>query len=819
MWFSKIINITLYLFGALAVLMGGVLIWAYQYRDEAFQYILKQANENINGQLTAGDFGFTPFANGVGVSFSLFDVHLQDTAYARHRTELLSLRQLTVQIDAKSLFKKEFQVKSVRLKEGKIAVFVDKDGYTNLSIFQAQDTLSVKRQKRDPAALNKLLGNLQNVNLTNVGFTLENSRKNQRIALKAEDLTNYIHLRDTLWEMELKGRVYFDGLAFNKKRGAFLYHKPAELDMNMTFSAQTSFLRVFSSKVKVYEDTFELKGSFDLAPKGHARLEIRTDTIHAARALTIVPGRLADTISRFRILPVVTATVRMDAPLFQQTEPTVVIDFQTKAFNYESPIGPLLNVLATGHFTNQANPALPAGNPNSRLLAEHVTGAFYGTVPLNTFFTVTDFDDPFLSMEGNFKADLTNLNTLFDENHFKLNAGKATVSYCYTGRMNPIFNEKTNGLNGKLDGHAKLENAAFSYIPQKMNFNRLYSSIRFNEKTVDVSYLHFNHRRNKIRISGKVAGLLPYAFNSSEKVEGYIAVYTPDLGLDWIREYNKPSSLKNEKFFTKLIAKIASQLELKAILMAKKVHYRKFEATNVKGRVYFSERKVKCENVKMQAFGGNFLVTGGIDNFDQPMHRLYAKGKVDHADVQKVFYAFENFGQTTISDRNLSGEISTDFSYSSQLTSAFKFVPTSMKGRLAFVLTNGELNHFEPIKRIQRIFFRRRDFDNVRFENIQNQFVLQGEELNMEQMKVASSVLTFFVGGTYSFRDKTDLLVQVPLSNLKRDVNDTVTHTLDGNNLVIRALDENGEMKLKYQLDWRKKMRRGYRPDPAIFNR
>ncbi len=814
---SKTTQIILSLIGALAVLVGGLLTWAYQYRDDAFQYILKEANQNMNGRLTARDFGFTPFANGVGFSFSLFDVHLQDTAYANHRTELLFIQQLTIQVDVKSLFKKEFQIKSVCLKEGKINILVDKEGYSNLSVFRPRDSLSVAK-KTDPASLNKVIGNLKDVCFKNVSFSLENIRKDQHIALKAEDLTNYVNRRDTLWELELKGKVYFDEMAFNKKRGAFLSHKPTKLDMNMTFSSQTSFLRIFPSKVKVYNDTFEMKGSFDFAPQGHARLEIKTDTIHATRALAIIPKRLADTISRFNILPVLTATVRLDAPLFERENPTVSIDFQTKTFNYESPMGAILNVVATAHFTNQANPALPASDQNSRLIAKHVTGLLYGNIHLNTFFTVTDFETPFLSMEGNFKADLPQLNSLFDEHYFKLNTGKALISYCYTGKMNPIFNEKSNELNGKLDGNAKVENAAFTYFPQRMNFTRMYSSIRFNEKTVDLSYLHFNHRRNKIRISGKVTGLLPYAFNSSDKVNGYIALFTPDLGLDWIRDYNRTLSRKNNKLFTKLIAKIASQLTLKVVVMAKKVHYRKFEATNVKGRIYFSEKSVKCENVKMNAFGGDFQVTGGIEDFDRPVHRLYARGNVNHADVQKVFYAFENFGQTTISDRNLSGKISTDFTYSSQLTTSFKFVPASMRGRLSFELSKGELNHFEPIQRIQRIFFRKRDFENVRFENIKNQFVLQGQELNMEQMKVESSVLTFFVGGTYSFRDKTDLLVQVPLSNLKRSTTDTIMHNLNGNNLVIRALDEKGEIKLKYQLDWRKKLRRPDRPDSSHLN-
>lgn len=75
----------------------------------------------------------------------------------------------------------------------------------------------------------------------------------------------------------------------------------------------------------------------------------------------------------------------------------------------------------------------------------------------------------------------------------------------------------------------------------------------------------------------------------------------------------------------------------------------------------------------------------------------------------------------------------------------------------------------------------------------------------MGQMKVASTVLTFYVGGTYSFRDKTDLLVQIPLTNLKRNRTEAEVESLDGNNLLIRAVDERGSIRLKYDMDWHRK--------------
>jgi hypothetical protein len=250
-------------------------------------------------------------------------------------------------------------------------------------------------------------------------------------------------------------------------------------------------------------------------------------------------------------------------------------------------------------------------------------------------------------------------------------------------RNEKIFNEKENRLNGKLTGRATLQNVAFNYVPQQVNFTRMNSTIRFNEKVVDVSFLHLNHQKNQIRISGKIVGLLPYVFNSSGKVAGDMSIYTPDLGLDWIRNYHTNAEKQSKKRFSDVMEKIFNHLEIKALLVAEKVHYRKFQAEKVKGRVYLSEETVKCENVKMKAFGGDFQVTGGIEQFDRSIHQLSANGKVEHADVQKVFYAFENFGQSTISDHNLSGSLSTTFSYSSQLKSDFSLLPATMNGQLA----------------------------------------------------------------------------------------------------------------------------------------
>lgn len=800
----KLLKISLYIVGVIFILVVAIGGWAYQYREQLFKDILAEVNQNINGRFTAENFHFTPFADGFGFSFTLFNVHLQDSAYTRHHRELLFLQRLTVQIDIQELLKKKFQVRSVGFKNGKVDIFTEASGYSNLSIFRQDSTTSTKKIT-DSAFKQNFLGRLHEVCADNVVFSLQDSVGDKHWAFTLNNLTNYIQLKDTIWHLKLKGSVYFDGLAFNTKRGAFLEKKPTELDLKMSFTPQNSHLQIESSEVRVNQDVFGLKGAFDFVKEGRVQLEISTDTIAALRALTILPKKLAQRIAKHKVLPVLKATVRLNGLLRGGNTPRVEIDLKTHPFKYKSPIGPLSKVTALAHFTNQLDDNQLTGDQNSRITARNVYGLLHGVIPINTSFTITDLNDPQVVMEGDLKADLVRCNSLFDENKIQLKTGKMMVTYSYKGKMAPVFDDRNNRLNGKLIGDLVLENGGFTYVAQGMNFTRMNSAIRFNEKVFDVSFLHLNHQKNQIRISGKITGLLPYVFNSSGKVTGDMSIYTPDLGLDWVRSYHTGVKKQSQKRFTDLLDKIFNHLEIKALLVADKVHYRKFQADKVRGRVYLSEQLVKCDNVKMQAFGGNFQLTGGIEQFDSPVHRLYASGQVSNADVQKVFYAFDNFGQNTISDHNLSGSLSTTFSYSSRLKNDFTILPNTMIGQLSLEISHGELNHFEPLKRIQKILFKRRDFDNVRFENLKNQFVLQGQELNMNQMKVTSSVLTFFVGGTYSFRDKTDLVVQIPLSNLKRNPDEAELQSLEGNNLIIRAIDEKGEIKLKYDMDWRKK--------------
>ncbi|TAF01511.1 MAG: hypothetical protein EAZ80_02635, partial [Runella slithyformis] len=330
--------------------------------------------------------------------------------------------------------------------------------------------------------------------------------------------------------------------------------------------------------------------------------------------------------------------------------------------------------------------------------------------------------------------------------------------------------------------------------------------IEFDENRLRVSFLHLNHQHNLVKMSGKIVGLLPYIFQSNGKVTANWAISTPDLSLDWIQNSKETNPKRRKKrSISALIDNVLARLNCKLTVVAKRVRFRRFRATDVLAKLQLSSSTIELKNGKMNAFGGSFGLSGGVNNLHLPTRQLYASGTIGRAEVKKVFQGFENFSQKTITDHHLSGTLSSAFEFRANTKKDFSIWPNSMTAKVNVVLEKGELTRFEPIKQVQRFLFKRRNFDQIRFATIQNEFNLTGKTLNISKMAVESSVLTMFVEGVYSFENKTDLLVQIPLSNFKRRSADyeLVKHdlrNLKGSNIFLRAIEIDGSMKIKYDL-------------------
>jgi hypothetical protein len=187
-----------------------------------------------------------------------------------------------------------------------------------------------------------------------------------------------------------------------------------------------------------------------------------------------------------------------------------------------------------------------------------------------------------------------------------------------------------------------------------------------------------------------------------------------------------------------------------------------------------------------------------------PVNNFSLNTQVEHVNIKKFFRALENFGQTSITDKNIEGALSAKINVTGAVKDDGKLMPRSIKGTAEFEFSDGALVEFEPFKKISKFVFRKRNLDNVRFGTIKNKFDINGEKITIYPMFIESSVVNMNVEGIYSLGAGTDINVDIPLRNPKKDeliLDEDERHesNMQGLILHLKAIDgDDGKVKIKW---------------------
>ena len=95
-------------------------------------------------------------------------------------------------------------------------------------------------------------------------------------------------------------------------------------------------------------------------------------------------------------------------------------------------------------------------------------------------------------------------------------------------------------------------------------------------------------------------------------------------------------------------------------------------------------------------------------------------------------------------------------------------IGNTLKGEVKLKLKEGHLINYKPIQNISDYVFKNRDFKDVSFSEINETCTIDGFEMQIREMEVASSVLDLYISGTYNFKSESNINLIIPWSNLKK---------------------------------------------------
>jgi len=190
-----------------------------------------------------------------------------------------------------------------------------------------------------------------------------------------------------------------------------------------------------------------------------------------------------------------------------------------------------------------------------------------------------------------------------------------------------------------------------------------------------------------------------------------------------------------------------------------------FKAEKISGMLSYKPGLLNFKSLDLNSLEGKISGNGFI--VQKPDRSFTARGNFEMNDINinSAFRTFNNFGQDFIKAGNISGNLTGSLSLLLPADSMWKIDVKSISAEGKYIISKGALIGFEPVKQLSA-FIELSELENIRFEQLENDFFIKNNSLFIPQMDVRSSAADFSVNGRHGFDNDYEYRVKILLSEI-----------------------------------------------------
>jgi hypothetical protein len=443
---------------------------------------------------------------------------------------------------------------------------------------------------------------------------------------------------------------------------------------------------------------------------------------------------------------------------------------------------------------------------------DSLSALLWGSAPFSAKVQVIGLNRPRFIADVAAELPLLELNRMFPPNQFTFLGGRLKTNFHYEGCPDEQFDMNTNILNAFFQGEAQLISADLNYKPRGFEFRQLDGSFVFDNKGLYLHNIATILNGNHLIAKGTMPNFMPFLLNPGQRLQAELTIESPHFSFDQFKAPQKFASNRKAKAiaptqFTTVVDTALEQIIAKLKIRLDTVSYRQFRGEAINGTLTMRPDYLRFDEVNLDIANGHLALNGQISNLEKHQPEIDIRAKFKQADIQKVFYAFENFGQDQLQAHNIAGTLNADIMFRARGNANYDLLPESKSGSFHLEVMDGELIEFPALQAMSGALFKKRNMDHVRFANLKNTFTLDGQNLKIEYFYVVSNVLDFGLQGVYSIGSDEDtrLLFEVPVSNIFQR-NLEIEHGYQDKGrwkmlpLLLEATKEDDGLELNYRL-------------------
>lgn len=772
-------------------------------KKEVLSTILAQLNKNLNGEITATSMEPTLLKSFPGVSVSLNGVLLRDSLWATHKHDLLKAQDIDVSLNVLSLIVGNININQIAINNANIYIYTDSNGYSNTSIFK-----STKKEKTDKSPSKNSALAIKKIDFNKVSLILDNQKRYKLFNFNIDQIQGRMQYPDSGWTGKIKLKTQVNSFAFNTRKGSFLKDKSLEGTLSAHYSRDQDAVILDPEILNIGNHPFKIGAKIDLGKSAFA-ISIAVDDILFKDVAMLLSPNISSKLLKFGIeKPINIRGNIIDDGSGKYGDPLIKVGITVRDNIISIPAGKLTAANFDGSFTNQDTSGGVIGDENSAIKFHRLTAKYFNAPLKIDSFTVTNLARPIATGLVTSQFPLTNLNNSLGTQDFEFKQGTADLRlYCKADIDNFRFTKPV------VSGSIKIADADILYVPRKLRLVKSALNMNFNQNDLSIQNGHFQLGKSELNVSCFIANFANLYYTAPDKIQVNLKMHSPQLYLNEFLPFlgprtavrKSPSSGNSMKAASKELSNVLEVSKMNINLTVGKAIYDKFLAKNLVADISLRGKGIYFDKISVAHANGTLALTGSI--LQEPASNAFQiNSKISHVSVKDFFYSFDNFGQNSITNKNLKGYLSSLVNISGRISHSGKVLPRSIAGKVVFNLNNAALVNFEPMVKVGKFAFANRNMSNVEIKNLDGTLTIKGDKVEISPMQVNSSVLNFNVKGTYALGNGTEVAMDIPLRNPKGDENLTKQERrearMKGIVLHLKAVDDDkGGIKIRWNKD------------------
>ena len=730
------------------LISAGFIIGIY-YQDDVKQFVITEINKQLINQIIVEpkDIDFTVLKKFPDASIDFKKIKISEVSDKVKKDTLFQAGEISLHFNILDIFNKNYKIKKIEIDNASLKIKIDKHGKDNFHFWKSST---------DTTSANKNLSfDLEKIILKNVHFSFKDNKTKIEALGLVRNTTFSGNFSEKHYSLETASDILIHTFKVNEQ--SYLNNKNISAQIILDVDKEIPSYKIKEGNIKIEKLLFQIVGNVIAANNEPIlNIDVRGKDMNIKSLLSLIPEKYKAKINNYQSNGEFYFNTTLRGSFATNQTPKIVADFGVNNADITEVKDNIVlhNATLKGHYNN--------GNKNDKVTSSLSLKSFSATIKEGNIageITLNNLENP--SFDGNIKADLS-----LDELQKFL---KIDTIETMTGQLKMDAEFKGDGKNienGKWDnvtttGSLTITNMNMKLKNNTLPFANINGDFKFDNNDLTVNSFTGTAGSSDFALKGALRNVVGFILKDKENITIETSFNSKNLNLDELLG-NKDKTKNSE---SKYKLKFSEHINVTLNSQIQHLVFRKFDATNIQGVIKMKDKKLYADSIILSTMDGTITTSGLVDASDSTKILVTCFSNLDSINITKLFYSFENFGSTTVTDKNLKGITSLKIQFASELSPDLKINTDKLYAGINMTIVNGELNNVEALKSLSR-FISLNDLENIHFATLKNQIEIKNKMVTIPKMEINSNAINLVVAGKHTFDNKIDYLVELSLNEL-----------------------------------------------------